>query len=81
MKEKFEATRQHYEEFVTTTVWRDLLSYIQEALELNRDLLEGLSDVESGESVDTLRGRCHSLRDLVRYVAIRSVKEDEELGD
>lgn len=55
----------------------DLVSYINDVLELNRDVLEGLVIAE-GESNDLVRGRSRALRDLLNYIKIASEQNSEE---
>lgn len=76
----FEATNRHYKDFIETVVWKDILGYVMESIELNRDLLERTSGQECSESDEMLRGRCAGLRGLVNYVTVRATKEDEELA-
>jgi hypothetical protein len=56
-----------YQLWKSSFVFQDLKAYIDEVLELNRDILEGLKLSES-ESEDFIRGRSRMLRDLLFYI-------------
>lgn len=56
-----------YQLFKGGLVFADLKSYMDEVLELNRDILEGIKHAEN-ESEDFVRGRSRALRDLMFYI-------------
>lgn len=60
--------RELYKGFSQGLIWADMREYLQECLGLNRDLLEGFSDLEKTESDESLRGRCRQIRDLLSFV-------------
>ena len=64
-----------YKDFVDGIVYRDIHDYIQEILELNRDILEGLK-VAEGETNDQIRGSCRALRGLLFYINQMSKEGD-----
>lgn len=66
-----EPSAEMWREFEASICWQDMKAYLEECLEVNRDLLEGIKTFKEGfpiEAVDMLRGRCAQIRDIVAYV-------------
>jgi hypothetical protein len=60
-----------WREFQSGVLWQDLKAFLEECLEVNRDLLEGIKSFKEGfpqENVDMLRGRCSQIRDVIAFV-------------
>jgi hypothetical protein len=69
------ATSEQYAEFRQGVIWKDILEYLTDCLEINRDLLEGIRGWQEGrtpEPFDALRGRNWQIRDLIAYVQERA---------
>lgn len=57
-----------FADFKESAVYREIVDYINEVLELNRDILEGLKTTDPVESSDMVIGRSKALRDLMSYI-------------
>lgn len=55
-----------YKDFEGTTLWKDIIGYLDETIEFNRDCLEYPS--KSDEPDDIIRGRIRGLRDFKKYI-------------
>lgn len=67
-----------YVEFKDSPVYADLRTYIEEVLELNRDILEGIKTTDPKEAIDTIRGRSRALRELLRYIDVMASGQLDE---
>ena len=64
--------QRQYKEFIESQVGQDLLSYLKECIDLNRDLLEQIQMLEVPESDEKLRGRNAQCRDIISYIQTKS---------
>lgn len=74
------ASAEQYKEFTESSIWTDLKLFFQECLTVNRDLLEGVrsfTDESKKESMDSIRGRCWQIRDILAYVEERANPPEE----
>ena len=69
--------QQQYKEFLESLVGLDILSYIRECIELNRDLLEGIQKLENPESDEKLRGRNAQCRDFISYILTKAEEDSD----
>ena len=66
-----------YSDFIETTIGKDLIQYLRDCIELNRDILEGVQRLTEAESDDKLRGRNAQCRDILSYIQVRSEEEEK----
>lgn len=65
---------QSFSDFMETEVGKELISYLKECIEFNRDLLEGVQRITQEESDDKLRGRNAQCRDILSYIETRAME-------
>jgi hypothetical protein len=58
-----------YKDWWEGPVGRDFHEFLQEVIELNRDLLEG-TKVEEGSNDDKVKGRLANMRQVLEYINI-----------
>ena len=65
------ATKDQWEDFLSSLVWQDLKSFIEGEINTSRDLLEGLVTMDPEDRIpsdDELRGSCRSMRWLLNNI-------------
>ena len=63
-----------FSDFIETEIGKELISYLRECIEFNRDLLEGVQRISQEESDDKLRGRNAQCRDILSYIETRALE-------
>ena len=66
-----------FSDFVETPVGIELVQYIKDCIELNRDILDGSQRLIEAESDEKLRGRNAQCRDILSYIQVRIDQEIE----
>ena len=64
-----------FSDFIETEVGKELVSYIKECIEFNRDLLEGVQKLPQEDTYDKLRGRNAQCRDILSYIETRALEK------
>lgn len=62
------ATQQQWHDFAESILWLDLKDFMEDSIQVNRDILEGIYVQRDPEELDAIRGRCREIRRIIEVV-------------